>query len=99
MLEAGFFRRAIIFRVQTYSVVQVRRGFAFLTIGCLFVATHALPRAVAPLAKKWNDIRTGVIFAEDLQRLISRRRSFMIEVVDAFSPGDHGEGFVNITDV
>jgi len=34
---------------------------------------------------------TCVIFAKDLQRLIGRRRSFMIEVVDAFLPGDHGE--------
>jgi hypothetical protein len=30
-----------------------------------------------------------VIFAKDLQRLIVRRRSFMIEVIDAFLPGDH----------
>jgi hypothetical protein len=43
------------------------------------------------LAKKRYDVRADVIFAKDLQRLISRRRSLMIEVVDAFLPGDHGE--------
>jgi hypothetical protein len=32
-----------------------------------------------------------VIFAQDLQRLISRRRAFMIEVVDAFLSGGHWE--------
>jgi hypothetical protein len=44
------------------------------------------------LAKKWNDVCADVIFAQDLQRLISRRRALMIEVVNAFLPGDHGEG-------
>jgi shikimate kinase len=28
---------------------------------------------------------------QDLQQLTSRRRSFMIEVADAFLTGDHGE--------
>jgi hypothetical protein len=51
-----------------------------------------LPRAVAPSAKKRNDVRADVIFAQNLQRLINRRRAFMIEVVNAFLPGDHGEG-------
>ena len=55
------------------------------------VSGHALPRAVVPSAQERDDIRTCVIFAKDLQRLIGRRRSFMIEVVDAFLPGDHGE--------
>jgi hypothetical protein len=56
------------------------------------VRGQASPRAVAPLAKKRNDVRADVIFAKDLQRPIGRRRSLMIEVVDAFLPGDHGEG-------
>src|SRR6516165_5389250 len=55
------------------------------------VSGHALPRAVVPSAQERDDIRTCVIFAKDLQRLIGRRRSSMIEVVDAFLPGDHGE--------
>jgi hypothetical protein len=45
-----------------------------------------------PSAQERNDIRTGVIFAKDLKRPIGRRRSFMIELVDAFLPGDHREG-------
>jgi hypothetical protein len=32
-----------------------------------------------------------VIFAEDLQRLVGRRRSFMIEAIDALLPGYHGK--------
>jgi hypothetical protein len=51
-----------------------------------------LPRAVAPSAKKRNDVRADVIFAQNLQRLINRRRAFMIEVVNAFLPGDHVKG-------
>jgi hypothetical protein len=43
-----------------------------------------LPRAVAPLAKKRNDVRADVIFAQNLQRLISWGRALMIEVVNAF---------------
>jgi hypothetical protein len=33
--EAGVLRRAIVFRVRTCSVVQVRRTFNLLAIGCL----------------------------------------------------------------
>jgi hypothetical protein len=44
-----------------------------------------------PSAQARDDIGTCVIFAKDLQRLIDRRRSFMIEVADAFLTGDHGE--------
>jgi hypothetical protein len=44
-----------------------------------------------PSAQERDDIGTCVIFAKDLQRLIDRRRSFMIEVADAFLTGDHGE--------
>jgi hypothetical protein len=51
-----------------------------------------LPRAVAPLAKKRNDVRADVIFAQNLQRLISWRRALMIEVVNPFLPGDHVKG-------
>jgi hypothetical protein len=43
------------------------------------------------LAKKWNDVSADVILTQDLQRLISRRRSIMIEVVDAFLPSYHAK--------
>jgi hypothetical protein len=55
------------------------------------VRRQASPRTLAPLAKKRNDVRADVIFAKDLQRPISRRRSFMIEVVDTFLSSCHAE--------
>jgi hypothetical protein len=62
---------------------------------CRFYASvrgQASPGAVAPSAKKRNNVRADVIFAQDLQRLISRRRALMIEVVNSLLPGDHGKG-------
>jgi hypothetical protein len=38
-----------------------------------------------------------VIFAKDLQRLVGRRRSFMIKAIDAFLSGYHGEMAIVIT--
>jgi hypothetical protein len=55
------------------------------------VGDDASPHAILPLAQERNDVRTDVIFAKDLKRPIGRRCSFMIELVDAFLPGDHRE--------
>ena len=55
------------------------------------VSVHASPRAITPAAQERNDVRTDVIFAEDLQRLVGRRRSFMIEAIDALLSGYHGK--------
>jgi len=67
---------------------------------CSFNATvsvHASPHAITPPAQERNDVRTDVIFAKDLQRLVGRRRSFMIKAIDAFLSGYHGEMAIVIT--
>jgi hypothetical protein len=53
------------------------------------VSFHASPHTIALSAKERNDARTDVIFAKDLKRPVSRRRSLVNESIDALLAGGH----------
>jgi hypothetical protein len=52
---------------------------------------HALPNAVLPSTQEWNDVRTDVILAKNLKRLVSGWFAFMDEGIDTLSPYCHGD--------
>ena len=47
------------------------------------IGFRVLPHPVVPSTQEWEDIRPVVILAQDLQRAVARRHSFVDEIVDA----------------